>query len=306
MSIKVGLILYSVREAMTLDPLGTVEKVAKLGYKNIEVCNHNAAVDSGIGFGVNADELKAIFDKFGSKVISAHIFPFEKSDIKAVLAYNKTLKNTNIVNPMGRFTTYDDLMLQCEYFNKIGHICREEGMNYLYHNHNHEYRTFNGKSILDLIVDNTDPEYLSLELDTFWTMRAGLDPVEILKHFGKRVKLIHQKDFAWDSIVPINTNGLTSDEREIKPGEDIGLNGDGRSEQNETERLRNMTASRSAFTEIGTGIMHIQDIIDAANMYSNADYIILEQDATRMPSELDSVKKSMESFRKFTGISWDN
>lgn len=306
MSIKVGLILYSVREAMAQDTLGTVEKVAKLGYKNIEVCNHNAAVDSGIGFGVSAEELKAAFDKFGSKVISAHIFPFEKSDTKAVLAYNKTLENTNIVNPMGRFTTYDDLMLQCEYFNKMGRICREEGMNYLYHNHSHEYRTFGGKSILDLIVENTDPEYLSLELDTFWTMRAGLDPAVMLKHFGKRVKLVHQKDFAWDSIVPINILGLTAEEREMKPGEDIGLNGDGRSQQSQEERQRTMVASRSAFTEIGTGIMHIQDIIDAVNTYSDAAYIILEQDATRMPGELESVKKSMESFRKFTGISWDN
>lgn len=177
---------------------------------------------------------------------------------------------------MGRFTTYDDLMQQCEYFNKIGKICREEGFTYLYHNHQHEYRTFNGKSILDIIVENTDPNYLSLELDTFWTMRAGLNPVDMLKHFGKRIKLIHQKDFAWDSLAPINLNGLTP--------EDI---------------------ASSAFAEIGTGIMPIQSIIDAANTYTDAGYIILEQDFTRMSSEIDSVAKSMEAFKKFTGISWD-
>ena len=173
---------------------------------------------------------------------------------------------------MGRFTTYDDLMQQCEYFNKIGKICREEGFTYLYHNHQHEYRTFNGKSILDIIVENTDPKYLSLELDTFWTMRAGLNPVDMLKHFGKRIKLIHQKDFAWDSLAPINLNGLTP--------EDI---------------------ASSAFAEIGTGIMPIQSIIDAANTYTDAGYIILEQDFTRMSSEIDSVAKSMEAFKKFTG-----
>ena len=103
-------------------------------------------------------------------------------------------------------------------------------------------------------------------------MRAGLNPVDMLKHFGKRIKLIHQKDFAWDSLAPINLNGLTP--------EDI---------------------ASSAFAEIGTGIMPIQSIIDAANTYTDAGYIILEQDFTRMSSEIDSVAKSMEAFKKFTG-----
>lgn len=305
MALKVGLILYSVRQAMAQDPLGTVKKVAELGYKNIEVCNHNAAADSGIGFGVDAHELKATFDQFGSRVVSAHIFPFEKSDIPAVLNYNQVLGNENIVNPMGRFTTYDDLMEQCEYLNRMGKICREHGMNYLYHNHNHEYRTFNGKTILDTIVENTDPEYVSLELDTFWTMRAGLNPIEMIRHFGKRIKLVHQKDFAWDSMAPINLNGLTPEEIEMHSGDDVGLNGDSDWEEGEADRKRKETVAASAFAEIGTGIMPIQAIIDAANMYTDARYIILEQDFTRMSSEIDSIAKSMEGFRKFEGVSWD-
>ena len=113
------MILYSVRNEMEKDAIGTVERVAELGYKNIEVCNHNAIQDPGCGFGVEAQVLKETFDRFGAQVVSAHIFPFEKSDIPAVLEYNRVLGNTNIVNPMGRFTTYDDLMQQCEYFNKM-------------------------------------------------------------------------------------------------------------------------------------------------------------------------------------------
>lgn len=306
MALKVGLILYSVRQVMAKDPMGTVEKVARLGYKNIEVCNHNAVSDSGIGFGVGAKELKQLFDTFGARVISAHIFPFEKSNIPEVLAYNQTLGNENIVNPMGRFTTYDDLMRQCEYLNRMGKICREQGMNYLYHNHNHEYRTFNGKTILDIIVDHTDPEYVSLELDTFWTMRAGLNPIEMIKHFGKRIKLIHQKDFAWNSMAPINLNGLTAEEREMKEGEDVGLNGDSEWNESESDRKRRETVAASAFTEIGTGIMPIQEIIDAANNYTDSKYIILEQDFTQMSSEIESIRKSMEAFQRFSGISWDN
>lgn len=306
--LKVGLILYSVRAEMEKDPIGTVEKVAGLGYKNIEVCNHNAINDPGCGFNVDAQTLKAAFDKFGSKVISAHVFPFEKSDMQAVIAYNQALGNHRIVNPMGKFSTYDDLMRQCEDFNKWGKICHENGMTYLYHNHDHEYKTFGGKAILDIIAENTDPDYLSFELDTFWTMRAAVNPVDQMKKMGSRIKLIHQKDFAWDSMAPLNTIGLTAEEREMS-GE-VGMDGNssyaqkgGRMSQesiDEARRIRN-----TAFTEIGTGIMHIQEIIDAANAYTDAKYIILEQDYTRMESQLASVEKSMEAFRKFTGISWD-
>lgn len=308
---KVGIILYSVRDNMAKDPLKTVEEVAKLGYKNVEVCNHNAIHDPGCGFNIEAGKLKSIFDDFGTKVVSAHVFPFEKSDVQAVLNYNRTLGNRNIVNPMGRFDTYDDLMAQCEYFNKMGKICAEEGMTYLYHNHNHEFRTIRGKYILDWIVENTDPKYLSLELDTFWVMRSGLCPMEQLKHYGKRVKLVHQKDFAWDSITPINLNGLTAEEWELKPDEVVGMDGrddyaknGGKFTEDEAAQSQ-MRIANTAFTEIGTGIMPIQEIIDTANEYTDAEYIILEQDATRMNSQIESITKSMEGFRKYSGISWE-
>ncbi len=307
---KVGLILYSVRDHMEKDSLKAVEEVAKLGYKYIEVCNHNAIEDSGCGFGIDAEELKSALENFGSKVVSAHIFPFEKSDIKEVLHYNRILGNRNIVTPMGRFDSYDDLMRQCEYFNQMGKVCADEGMTYLYHNHNHEFRTIRGKTIMDWLMENTDPAYLSLELDTFWVMRAGLSPIEEIKHLGERIKLIHQKDFAWDSIVPINLNGLTAEERELKPGESVGWdsrsfydeNGEMLMDDDESEEeLRENTA----FTEIGDGIMPIQEIINAANTYTPAEYFILEQDSTRMKSQMDSIARSMESLHRFSGLIWD-
>lgn len=310
--LKVGLILYSVREEMAKDGIGTVEKVAKLGYKFVETCNHNAIADPGCGFGIPAEQLKETFDKFGTQVISTHIFPLEKADLQKVVEYNRIVGNKNIVNPMGQFSTYDDLMKQCEEFNRIGKFLHEEGMNYLYHNHEFEFRTFNGKTIMDHLKDNTDPNYLSFELDTFWAMRAALNPMEVLKSFGKRVKLVHQKDFAWDSLQAINLIGLTPEDREMKPGEIVGMNGNSSYAKNggkhvnmeeaeaEYRRLR-----QTAFTEIGNGIMPIQQIIDTANEYTDAEYIILEQDHTRLPSQIDGIIKSMEGFKKFTGIAWD-
>jgi len=309
MSIKVGLILYSVRDEMAKDPLQTVETVGKLGYRYLEACNHNAIKDSGIGFGVDAEDVKAKLDQYGSRVISSHIFPFEMADLAKVIAYQKVLGNENIVIPMGRFTTYDEMMRLTEDFNRWGKACRAEGKTLLYHNHEQEYRNFKGKNILDYIVENTDPDNLSLELDTFWTMRAGCDPVEKLRHFGHRVKLIHQKDFAWDAMVPINLVGLTDDDREMKPGDEYGIDGKSFYAQNPDQRpaatrIRDAEMKNTAFTEIGTGIMPIQAIIDAANSYTAAEYIILEQDYTHMNSQIESIEKSMSAFKKYTGISW--
>ncbi|MDR0999735.1 MAG: hypothetical protein LBL96_02870 [Clostridiales bacterium] len=83
--LKVGLILYSVRDEMAKDPLGTIEKVGKLGYKYLEACSHNAINDNGIGFGVSAKEVKDRLAISGSKIISAHIFPYEMADRKAII-----------------------------------------------------------------------------------------------------------------------------------------------------------------------------------------------------------------------------
>ena len=67
-----------------------------------------------------------------------------------------------------------------------------------------------------------------------------------------------------------------------------------------------MKRRSSAFTEIGDGIMNIQGIIDTANEFCASEYIILEQDATRLPTTLDSITRSMVSFKKYKNISWDN
>ena len=307
--LKVGLILYSVRDMMAQDPLGTVEAVAKLGYKNIEVCNHNAAEDPGCGFGLPAEAIRDKFEEYGSRVVSAHVDPLLQADLDQVIAYEKILGNRYLVNPMGRFATYDDLMQQIGIFNRIGRRLQEDGMMLLYHNHYQEYHTYKGKAVLDIIMENTDPAWMGMELDTFWTMRAGRDPIEMLKHFGSRIKLVHQKDFAWDAVVPINVNGIRPEDWEQKPGQPLAVFGPGvyrRPPDQEEDPEGARRDYNSAFTEIGDGIMPIQKIIDTAAEHTAAEYIILEQDATRMPTQLDSITRSMESFRQFRNISWDS
>ena len=82
---KVGIQLYSVRNHMAEDPIATIKEVAKAGYKYIEVANHNALEDSGVGFGVTAGELKKIMEDTGISIFSAHIFPLDPDNMTPIL-----------------------------------------------------------------------------------------------------------------------------------------------------------------------------------------------------------------------------
>lgn len=285
MSIKVGLQLYSVRDLMKENPVLTLEKVASIGYKNIEVANHDAANEFGVGFGVSSAQLNEIFGRFGSQVVSAHIWPFNEANCEKVIEYNQQIGNHYIVHPIDFFENEDDVLKKCEFYSKMGEICRREGMKYLYHNHYMEFQQFNGKPVLEIIRDNTDPQAVNFELDTFWTMRAGLDPVEVMKEFGSRIKLVHQKDFNPDTSTPVNLFSVVGTDARID--------------------MENFVGSFKAdnFTEIGTGCMDIQSIINTANELGSVEYIILEQDYSQL-GQLESIQVSMQAFRKFTGISW--
>lgn len=280
---KVGIQLFSVVDEMRKDPIKAIEEVVKIGYKNLEVANHNAVNDPGVGFGVSADELNRILDGFGAQVIGAHVAPFDESTAEAVIEYHNAVGNKYIICPSAMFNSYDDTMKQIEHFNKMGKLCAKNGMKYLYHNHIQEFQVFGGKEVMDLIVENTDPDYVGIELDTFWAMRAGKDPVELMKHLGDRLILVHQKDFSKDTDSPVNILET------FDPSVPL---------------TREMFAEKRKdidFCEIGTGTMDIQSIVDEANNLG-VEYIILEQDATQKDSSLESIQISMDSFKKYSGI----
>lgn len=285
MSLKVGVQLYSVRNEMMKDPIGTIESVAKAGYKYLEAANHNALEDFGVGFGVDAKTLKSVLDDQGSGIVSAHIFPFTADNTKELIEYNHILGNNYIVYPMDFYGGYDEVQRKVEMMNSVGKIFRAEGISLLYHNHFHEFQKFGDKTVFQMIYENTDPDYLGFELDTFWSMRGGQNPLEVMDYLGQRLKLVHQKDYLpADGYPKVIFDRL---------GYDAKIDMD----------VFNSGYSEKEFTEIGTGSMDIQAIIDKANALGSVDYIILEQDYSQHP-ELESIRLSMDSFKKFNGISW--
>lgn len=285
---KVGIQLYSVKNNMAKDPIGTIKRISDIGYRFFEVANHNATVDSGVGFGVSAKEILNLLKETDSNIISAHIFPLntDHEKMKPILNYHREIGTKYIVQSLDFYKDKDEVLRKAEDLNRIGKVCNDYGMQLLYHNHFHEFQHFGNETIFELLMSNADSELVKIELDTFWAMRGEQDPVSLLKKYGKRVRLIHQKDF---------TKGYEDELNLLKSVEESD-------DYVDMDRfLRDF--SKESFTEIGTGIMDIQSIINAAIDFCESEYIVLEQDFSQN-DEIESVRISMQNFKKLNNIEW--
>lgn len=292
MSMKIGLQIYTVRNSFKKDPMGTLEKISALGYKVIELANHRADKDPGTGLNIGARQLKLKADEVGISIIGGHVMPEDSNmidgfykqedNINHIIEYYNELGSKYIVIPIDFFPTKDYLLKRCKLYNKIGEVFYKAGLNLLYHNHFHDFQCFDDEYIFDIILDNTDPKYMNIELDAYWAMRGGMNPAETIRQYGNRISIIHGKDFpldqiqyfnAWnilDQYTPLDWDGFQS---VIKP---------------------------EYFTEIGEGIIKIQDVIDAGNEF-NIPYFLVELDITTM-GEIDSIAKSMSNLKKMRDL----
>lgn len=289
MTVRVGLQLYSVRNALAQDAWGTLARLAEAGFKHLEAANHNARNDPGVGFGVSAAELRSKLAELGMSIVGCHINPLDVEILPRALDYQAELGNTQFGCDI-EFFPYNDrdyLLRRAELFNRVGELARERGMRFYYHNHFQEFQRFGDDFVYDLILDNTDPDLVKLEMDTYWMYRGGQDPIEWMKKCADRVILLHQKDFPADAPQPLNLfDGIVS------PTENIDM------------ALFRERKDTRCFTEIGTGVLPIQNILDAAAALPNLDYLILEQDHTAL-DEIESVRTSKRAFdSNFTGVSW--
>ena len=290
--LQVGIQLYSVRNHMAQDWRGTLEQVAAAGFTWIEPANHYYGQDEGIGFGVSAGEMRDILDDTGLKVCNTHIYPIDQDNalsfLPRVLDYQLEIGSRRVTDAMAYFKDIDEVKRRCELLNKMGEACKEYGVDFMYHNHYHEFQVLPGETetVFDHMLEWTEPELVKFELDTYWTARGAQDVPAFIERLGSRLLMLHQKDFPADCpqqldlITEANASGKAVD-----------------------QAYYDWTHIPESFTEIGSGTLPIQSYIDAANAHSAADYIILEQDFTAM-DEIDSIRRSMEGFKKFTGVEW--
>ncbi len=290
MALKVGLQLYSVRNALDRDAGGTLREVSGLGYHYIEAANHRADRDNGIGFGVTAKEMKEILDDTGLEIVGSHINPLRLELLDGILEYHAAIGNRQIGCDI-EFFPYNDmdyLKARCEYMDRVGEKCREYGLRYYYHNHYMEFQRFGGVTVYDYIMEHTDPSLVFAEMDLYWIARGGQYPLDYIRRYRNLIILIHQKDFPADAPQP-----LCMYDGVVRPDFTI------------TMPAFESTKFPGSFTEVGTGILPIQSYIDELQSCPELEYILLEQDFTSCASELESIRISMDAFRGYRGITLD-
>ncbi|NMA95517.1 MAG: sugar phosphate isomerase/epimerase [Clostridiales bacterium] len=182
--------LYTVREYMK-----TADDIEK-GLKKIKDMGYNAVQVSGIG--KIADEaLKDLVDEIGLKICVTHI-PFDRmqNDIDGVIKQHK-LWDCDYVGlgsmPMNARADKDSVLAFAKEANEIGRVLADNGLRFVYHNHAFEFAKFDGKTIMDILLEETD-ENFGFEIDTYWVQAGGANPVDWIYKVEGRMDVVHFKD----------------------------------------------------------------------------------------------------------------
>jgi sugar phosphate isomerase/epimerase len=187
---KIGLQLYTVRDKMKEDVEATLARVAQIGYKEVEFAGY---------FGHPPEHIRGWLDKYGLTAPSTHVAYENDDQWKAALATAKAIGHEYIVMPWipeERRKTLDDWKNFAKVFNHAAQMSHDAGLQFAYHNHNFEFPKMDGQVPYDVLLQNTDPKLVQLEIDLYWITRAGADPLDYFARWPGRIPLVHVKDSA--------------------------------------------------------------------------------------------------------------
>lgn len=269
---NVGIQLYSIRNDMTKDALGTLKKLAEMGYKNVEHANY---INRKF-YGYSAAEFKKILDDLGLKMPSGHTvldkkkhWDETKNDFTDVWKYTvddaATCGQKYVISPwldVSQRKNTSDLKAMMDIFNKSGELCQKFGMKYGYHNHDFEFaEKLDGITIYDHIMQNTDSKYVSQQLDVGNMYGGGGRAIEVIKKYPGRFESMHVKD----EIAAANTTGHEKYESCI----------------------------------LGKGIVGTKEIVDLGRKIGGTTEFIIEQESYQGMAPIDAVKEDLAVMKKW-------
>jgi sugar phosphate isomerase/epimerase len=186
----VGVQLYTVRKEMLADNIGTLKRLAGLGYTEIE----SAGSEKGSYYGLKPGEIKKITKGLGMNLRSGHVH-FDDRWQQTIDDAAEAGQEYLIVSSMpSKGQTVDNYQRVAESFNKAGEACKKSGLSFGYHNHDFEFEKENGKILYDVLVEKTDPRFVNLEMDLGWVVVTGNDPLAYFAKYPGRFPLWHLKD----------------------------------------------------------------------------------------------------------------
>jgi sugar phosphate isomerase/epimerase len=279
---SIGLQLWSVRKNLDIDYVTTLEKIAEIGYKDLELIT--TVTPDGLVFGKNmrATELRKNLDRFGLRAVSSHFVPTADMQLEAILDDLQVLGVDTLACAIWFWANQREVIDFNKTFNQYAETCKKRGVQLYYHNHYHEFQVFDGKSIYEMMIEQMDEDLVKFEFDTYWAIRGGQDPIYWLKKLGKRCDLLHQKD------LPATAAPVILFERF---GYDSHITMDTMWETQDVEH----------FTEVGEGKLNIPGFIQAGRKYNNARYVFIEQDMTKK-TELESIKVSLANMTRILAV----
>lgn len=199
---QISIQLYTVRDALSADPAGTLAALADIGYTKVE-----AAGTAGL----TAAAFRALLDANGISATSGHFGipqPFDAAAWRATLADARTLGCRQVVHPFfgvdanGPIRDAAVWRAFAQDLNKAGALAREAGFRFGYHNHHYEFLPLadgSGRRGFDILTSTADPRLVHLEVDLYWSWRGTADPVDVIRANRGRVLQFHVKDMNIDS-----------------------------------------------------------------------------------------------------------
>lgn len=266
----VGVQLYSIRDDMEKDPLGSLKQVSEMGYKHVEHANYS----NRKFYGYPVKEFKKILDDLGLKMPSGHTVMTRKhwdaaagdftDDWKYTVEDAATAGQQYVISPWleeEQRKNYDDLVRYMEVFNKCGELCKRSGMKFGYHNHDFEFsQKLNGSTVYDIILKNTDPDLVIQQLDIGNLYNGGARAIDVVKEYPGRFKSLHVKD-------------------------EIATTGDG-SEKYES-------------TILGNGIVNVKEVIDLCRKSGGTEHYIIEQESYQGKTPMESIREDLRRMKEW-------
>jgi sugar phosphate isomerase/epimerase len=244
---------------MSKDVPGSLKKVSDIGYKYVELADYN----DGKFYGMLPADFKKLVNDLGMEVLSSHasVSPTGVSDdeAKKIAEDHATVGAKYCIQPWideaDRKSIAGFQKMVAEW-NKVGKIMKEAGIQYGYHNHNFEFATVEGKvPYFDVFLAEMDKDLLTMELDLFWTTKAGINPVHLFKKYPGRFQLFHMKDMY-------------------------------------TKEAPFYKTETSDFAPVGEGVINFKKILAAKNT-AGLKYMIVEQDSSKDGLQFDHIKTSI-------------
>ena len=200
---KLGLQLFSVRDAMAADPLGTLKQLKAMGYQDFEIYGFDPKTESIYGYSL--PEFKVVLDELGLTTTSGHYgfsdyFNASEEELRwfvdQCIKAAKNLESPYITWPWIHpdYRNAKDFRRLATLLDRIGKQITEAGLGFAYHNHGYEFEDWDGTTGFDIILENTNPDWVKLQLDMYWAVHSGTTPKAIVAQQPGRVVMWHIKD----------------------------------------------------------------------------------------------------------------